>query len=374
MADLDLVRPRGGAREPGLSVRVRLTLSYAALVVIAGVLLLGVVALWLLRYIPDEAVYTREGRFVPNRTDIIRAFVPPATWAVLALLVVGVVGGWYLAGRVLRPLTMISEAARKAAAGSLSHRIAMPGPQDEFRELADVFDAMLTRIEGDVERQRRFAANASHELRTPLSVTRTLLEVAEAETSPDLPALLARLHGANDRAIALTEALLLLARVEARPPAPVPTDLSLAAEEAEELLHGLADARGVRIDVDADPVIVAGDQTLLSQLATNLLQNAIVHNVPEGGTVWIRAVADTDGGRLVVENTGRPIDPALVATLTEPFQRGAQRARGDGDGDTGSGLGLAIAASIVEALHGTLRLHARTGGGLRVEASFPLAR
>ncbi|WP_424937767.1 MULTISPECIES: sensor histidine kinase [Bacteria] len=372
MAEPDLARPRGDVREPGLSVRVRLTLSYAALVVIAGVLLLGVVALWLLRYIPEEAAYTTGGDPVPNRGDILRAFVPPATWTVLALLVGGIVGGWYLAGRVLRPLTMIGDAARKAAAGSLSHRIAMPGPQDEFRELADVFDAMLTRIEGDVERQRRFAANASHELRTPLSVTRTLLEVAEAETNPDLPALLARLHGANDRAIALTEALLLLARVEARPPTAVPTDLSLAAEEAEELLHNLADVHGIRIDIDADPVIVAGDQTLLNQLATNLLQNAIVHNASEGGIAWIRTVADADGGRLVVENTGRPIDPALVATLTEPFQRGAQRTRSDGD--TGSGLGLAIAASIVEALHGTLSLHARTGGGLRVEASFPLAR
>ncbi|MDR6866932.1 two-component system sensor histidine kinase VanS [Microbacterium resistens] len=375
MADPSVRFSRPAPRAPGLSVRVKLTLSYAALVIVAGVLLLGVVALYLLRYVPEENLYIgdpRGGSYAPNRGDLIRAFVPAVAWVLVALLLVGVVGGWFLAGRMLRPLTAIGDAARLAAAGSLTHRIGMPGRQDEFRELADVFDAMLARIEGDVERQRRFAANASHELRTPLSVTRTLLDVAEAEPDPDVPALLARLRGANDRAIDLTEALLLLARIDARPPKTEPVDLSLAAEEAAELLHGLAATRGVRIGTAIGPVAVRGDRALLTQLATNLLQNAIVHNLPLDGFASIAIVADAHRAWLIVENTGNAIDPAVLPTLVEPFQRGSQRTRGTAHGG-GSGLGLAIAASIVDALGGALVLHVRAEGGLRVEASFPLA-
>ncbi|MGY1812476.1 HAMP domain-containing protein, partial [Blastococcus sp. SYSU D00820] len=171
-------------RAAGPSVRLRLTLSYAGFLLLAGTLLLGVVWLFLLRYVPDGVIVTggsREGTpglFVPNRSDLQRAFVPKAAAALAFLLGFGLAGGWLLAGRMLAPLTRITDATRLAAQGSLAHRIRLPGPRDEFRELADAFDGMLARLEAHVAEQRRFAANASHELRTPLAISQTLLEVA----------------------------------------------------------------------------------------------------------------------------------------------------------------------------------------------------
>jgi len=369
--------PPRPVRAAGLSVRWRLTLSYVALVAIAGAVLLGVVALWLLRYLPDGTVYSTNPidgtSWAPNRSDIVRAFVPAASWALLALIVVSVLGGWILAGRVLRPLAIMADTARAVGDGDLSARIALPGRGDEFRRLADVFDGMLDRIQGDLERERRFAANASHELRTPLAITRAVLDVADADPDPDVPQLLVRLRAANERAIALTEALLLLARLDARPPARAPVDLSLAAEGAVELLHEVAAAHDVRLDAIGDPVIVRGDAALLDQLALNLVQNALVHNLPSGGSATVRTVSLGGQGALVVENTGEQLDPAMVATLVEPFQRGAGRTRDGAHGaHGGSGLGLAIAGSIVEVLGGSLVLTARPEGGLRVEATFPL--
>ena len=362
-------------RPPGLSARWRLTLSYVTLIAVAGAVLLGVVAIWLLRYIPEGTVYSSNPvdgtSWAPNRTDLIRAFVPAAGWALLALIAVGLIGGWFLAGRMLRPLTVIADTARTVGSGRLDARIHLPGNDDEFRQLADVFDTMLDRIQGDVERERRFAANASHELRTPLTISRALLEVADADPDADIPQLLARLRAANERAVALTEALLLLARLDARPPEKGPVDLALAAEGAVELLHDVASEHNVGLDVAGDPVVVAGDAALLDQLALNLVQNALVHNLPSGGEAWVRTVRLGGRGALIVSNTGARVDPALVATLAEPFQRGAARTREGEHG--GSGLGLAIAHSIVTALDGTLVLTARPDGGLHVEASFPVA-
>lgn len=366
--------PPRPVRAAGLSVRWRLTLSYVALVAIAGAVLLGVVALWLLRYIPDGPVYSSDPlsgeSWAPNRTDLIRAFVPAASGALLGLIGVSVLGGWILAGRVLRPLAIMADTARAVGDGDLGARIALPGGDDEFRRLADVFDGMLDRIQHDMERERRFAASASHELRTPLAITRALLDVADADPDPDVPQLLVRLRAANERAIALTEALLLLARLDARPPARVPVDLSLAAEGAVELLHEVAAAHDVRLDAVGDPVMVRGDAALLDQLALNLVQNALVHNLPSGGSATVRTLRLGGQGALVVENTGDRLDPAVVATLVEPFQRGAGRTRDGAHG--GSGLGLAIAGSIVDVLGGALELTARPEGGLRVEATFPL--
>ncbi|MBS1674551.1 MAG: HAMP domain-containing histidine kinase, partial [Actinobacteria bacterium] len=335
-------------------------------------------SLWLLRYVPTGVLYSTDPTgesWAPNRADLIRAFVPAAAWALLALVAVSVLGGWLLAGRVLRPLAMMADTARAVGEGDLSARIALPGSDDEFRRLSDVFDGMLDRIEQDIERERRFSANASHELRTPLAITRALIEVAEQDPDTDVPRLLRSLRTANERAIALTEALLLLARLDARPPERTPVDLSLAAEGAVELLHAPAATRAVTLEIDGDPVVVAGDAGLLDQLALNLVQNAIAHNLPSGGSAQVRTIAVGGRGMLMVENTGAPLDPAVVATLVEPFQRGARHARTDaGDANPGgSGLGLAIARSIVDALGGTLALTARDEGGLRVEAAFPLA-
>jgi two-component system, OmpR family, sensor histidine kinase VanS len=269
--------------------------------------------------------------------------------------------------RAADPLT---DATRLAATGSLSHRIRLPGRRDEFRELADAFDGMLARLEAHVAEQRRFAANASHELRTPLAVTQTLLDVARKDPDRDTRELVDQLHAVNTRAIDLTEALLLLTRADQRSFARVEVDLSLLAEEAAETLLPLAEARGLTIETSGDVAPVLGSPPLLLQLTTNLLHNAIVHNVPDGGTVWVSTSAGREGVTLTVENTGEELSPQLVSTLAEPFQRGTERIR---TGHAGVGLGLAIATSITEAHDGTLALAPRPAGGLRVTVQLPAA-
>ena len=204
-------------RAPGLSVRLKLTLSYAGFLMLAGALLLAAVWVFLLRYVPDRATLidasdnsTRD--VFPIRSNLLHVFAPRAAAVFAFLLVFGLVGGWILAGRMLGPVTRITDATRRAADGSLSHRIQLEGRNDEFRELADSFDAMLARLEVHVAEQRRFAANASHELRTPLAITHALLDVARNDPDRDTGELVDRLHVVNARAIDLTEALLLLSR------------------------------------------------------------------------------------------------------------------------------------------------------------------
>lgn len=363
-------------RPPGPSVRLRLTLSYAAFLFLAGALLLAVVWVFLLRYVPDGVIVTSArsdgipGLFVPNRSDLQRAFAPRAAAALAFLLVLGLAGGWFLAGRVLAPLTRITEATRAASTGSLSHRIALPGRSDEFRELADAFDGMLAQLEAHVGEQQRFAANASHELRTPLAITQTLLEVARKDPDLDPRELVDRLLAVNTRAIDLTEALLLLSRADQRSFARETVDLSLLAEEAAETLLPLAEEHRVDVRVTGGITPAVGSRALLLQLTTNLLHNAIAHNAPEGGTVWITTGTTAGTAVLTVENTGEVLAPELVATLAEPFVRGTERVRG---GSAGAGLGLAIADRITQAHRGTLSLAARPGGGLHVAARLPAA-
>jgi two-component system sensor histidine kinase VanS len=357
------------AREPGLSVRFKLTLSYAGFLMVAGGLLLAVVWLYLLRYVPPEAIQTIDG-FVPGRDDLVRAFVPAAAWAMLALLVFGLLGGWILAGRMLAPLARITKAARRAAAGSLSHRIELEGRQDEFRELADSFDAMLARLEAQVAEQQRFAANASHELRTPLAITQTLLDVAQNDPSRAGDELVQRLRAVNVRAIELTEALLVLSRTDQRSFTRAEVDLSLLAEEAAETLLPLAEKHGVTIVTSGDVATTIGSHALLLQLTTNLLHNAIVHNLADHGTVQVDTAVDPESAVLTIENTGEQLSPQLVSTLTEPFRRGSERIRTD---HAGVGLGLAIVASITRAHDGTLAIAPRPGGGLHVTVRLPVA-
>ena len=239
-------------RAPGLSVRVKLTLSYAGFLMVAGVLLLAVVWVFLLRYVPDGVGLYGPSGFIPSRSDLLRAFAPKAAIALALLLAFGLLGGWLLAGRMLAPLTRITDATRTAATGSLSHRIRLEGRQDEFRELADAFDSMLARLEAHIAEQQRFAANASHELRTPLAVTQTLLDVARNDPNRDNGELVERLHAVNTRAIDLTEALLLLSRADQRSFARDHVDLSLIAEEATEALLPFAEKRGITIETSGD--------------------------------------------------------------------------------------------------------------------------
>jgi two-component system sensor histidine kinase VanS len=357
-----------------LSVRLKLTLSYAGLLMAAGVLLLAAVWVFQLRYVPDAA-----GDFAPNRI-IIRgdalvavrllfgAFREAAAIALAFLLVFGLVGGWFLAGRMLAPLTRITEATRLAANGSLSHRIRLHGRRDEFRELADAFDAMLARLEAHVAEQRRFAANASHELRTPLAITQTLLDVARSDPNRDTGELVDRLQAVNTRAIDLSEALLLLSRAEQRSFTRECVDLSLIAEEATETLLPLAEKRGLTIETSGDLAPTIGSHALLLQLSTNLVHNAIVHNLPEQGAVWVTTSAHPTSVVLTVENTGEKLSPQVVSTLVEPFLRGTERIPTD---HAGVGLGLAIVKSITQAHDGTLTLTPRAGGGLCVTVRLP---
>ena len=307
-----------------MSVRLKLTLSYAGFLTVAGAVLLAVVWVVFVRDRPEVWIS-------PDGQDLgwyrlARDFAPAAAAVLAFLLAFGLVGGWLIAGRMLAPLTRITDATRTAATGSLSHRIQLEGRKDEFRELADSFDAMLARLEAHVAEQQRFAANASHELRTPLAVTQTLLDVARTDPDRDNGELVDRLHAVNTRAIDLTEALLLLSRADQRSYSEH-VDLSLIAEEATETLLPFAEKRGVSIETSGDATATLGSPALLLQMTTNLVHNAIVHNLADHGSVWITTASDPEGVVLTVENTGEKLTPQLAATFAEPFQRGGTRIR-----------------------------------------------
>ncbi|QKW08819.1 HAMP domain-containing histidine kinase [Streptomyces sp. NA04227] len=352
-------------RRPGLSVRLKLTLSYTGFVMVAGALML-VAGWWFLTRVKHVGLVFEPGYSL----SVVRDFAPIASTTMLFLLVFGLVGGWFLAGRMLAPLNRITHATRTAANGSLSHRIQLPGREDEFRELADAFDTMLVRLESHVAEQRRFAANASHELRTPLAISKSLIDVARTDPHHDTGELVERLHTVNTRAIDLTEALLLLSRAEQRAFTREHVDLSLMAEEATETLLPLAEKHGVTLETSGDIALTSGSPTLLLQLTTNLVQNAIVHNLPEGGHVWVHTGIRPHTVVFTVENTGEQLTPHLLSTLTEPFQRGTERVHTD---HAGVGLGLAIVKTITQAHDGTLTLTPRPTGGIRITVELPAA-
>jgi two-component system sensor histidine kinase VanS len=354
-------------RAPGLSIRLKLTLSYAGFLMLAGAALLAAGYFSLSRGVHPGVIF-----MVRSHADLLRDFAPIAAIVMTFLLVFGLLGGWILAGRMLAPLTRITDATRVAATGSLSHRIQLDGRRDEFRELADAFDAMLARLEAHVAEQQRFAANASHELRTPLAITQTLLEVARNDLNGDNGELVDRLHAVNTRAIDLTEALLLLSRADQHAFTRERIDLSLLAEEATETLLPLAEERGITMETSGEITPTVGSHALLLQLTTNVVHNAIVHNRPEQGTVWVTTSVHPKSVALTVENTGEELTPQVVATLAEPFLRGTKRVRTDHPG-VGVGLGLAIVKSITQAHDGTLTLTPRPAGGLRVTVQLPAA-
>ncbi|SBS74905.1 HAMP domain-containing sensor histidine kinase [uncultured Microbacterium sp.] len=355
------------ARARGLSVRVKLTLSYAGFLLIAGLALFAV-GILLLRFVPDGNLVLLEGGWAPNRRDLMDVFVRYATWALIALVAIGLVGGWFLAGRMLAPLARITTVARRTGQGALDERVALSGRGDELTDLADAFDAMLDRVQRTIDEERRFAANASHELRTPHAIIRTMVEVAQVDPEGrDADALLERIAVTNERAIASTEALLLLARA-GRGDAPTAA-VDLAAVAAEVIEDARDRASGIRIETALHPAPARANRALLTRAVANLVQNAIVHNLPNGGRMTVST--DTGGGAavLTVSNSGPVIDPAVAQTLTEPFVRGGGRARRPGD--DGVGLGLAIVASVVRASGGELEILAPAEGGLRVRVTLP---
>jgi two-component system sensor histidine kinase VanS len=390
MSRLSLARfvPRRMLHLPSRTVRLRLTLLYSGLFVISGVALLATTYLIFRSNTGVDLIVPRGSNGVSTNPDALRqvnrAYVTlvqrhrhglhqgliQSGIALAIMTIVSIVLGWLVAGRVLRPLRAMTATTRQISERNLDERLALSGPSDELKDLADTIDGLLERLQAHVAEQQRFAANASHELRTPLSLTQTLLELARKDPNRDRGELVDRLHEVNNRAIDLTEALLLLSRADQRSFALEPVDLSLIAEDATETLLPLAEKYGVTIETSGDITPTLGSQALLLQLTTNLVHNAIVHNLPRGGAVWVTTNVRPDGVMLTVENTGEMLTPQLVSTLVEPFQRGTQRIYTD---QAGVGLGLAIVRSITHAHDGTLTLTPRTAGGLRVTVELPCA-
>jgi len=400
------VRRFGRSIRPRLTVRVRLTLLYTGLFAACGMILVAITYGLLAGNLPDstatntgpdakskiestaELVDACQRMNDPDADPLLRSKCKAAyqegllagaesqraatlgqllryslaTLAAATLL--AAVAGWIVAGRVLRPVHRITAAARGASEDHLEARVALAGPRDELRELADTFDAMLDRLQAAFEDQRRFIANAGHELRTPLTVMRTAVDVVLAKPEPTRAELLGMggdVRAAVDHAHALIEALLTLARTDRGQLDREAVDLATVAEDAIDATP----PGSARLHAALGPAVTSGDPILLERLAANLVDNAVRYNVP-GGTVWI-STSTVDGRVLLtVDNTGPPVAPAAVGSLFEPFRRLRERT-----GDGGFGLGLAIVASIAAAHGGDARAGARPGGGLSVTVSLP---
>lgn len=360
---------------PRVSARLRLALSYAVFLVAAGVVsLVGVYIV--LKYVPNYPLTPanpRDGSIAASRGEILHSVVAVSGYILGALAVIGVSGGWVLAGWILRPLRRINEAAQIAATGRLDHRIRLSGRNDEFRQLADSFDHMLTRLDDAFATQERFAANASHELRTPLAVTETLLDVARRDPDgQDYPALIHRLSLTNARAIHLTEALLRLADANAITAVSEPVDLAAIVRDAVTDHTAEAARHDVTLDVRLTPAPTVGDAALLAQLAANLIQNAIRHN-QASGTARVSTHRGPDTVTLRVENTGAHYTQQAAAQLAEPFLRGTGRISVRGR-ERSHGLGLTLVSRITDVHDGTLTITARDSGGLAITATLPAGR
>jgi two-component system, OmpR family, sensor histidine kinase VanS len=375
-------------RLPAPTIRLRLTALYGGLFLVSGMVLLAIAYVLFRRASGSNLVVLPAARSRPNvhlqemaeraysssierNTDALHQGLFRSVIVLAIMTVLSIAFGYLVAGRVLRPLREMTATTRQISERNLSERLDLPGPRDELRDLADTIDGLLGRLEAHVAEQQRFAANASHELRTPLATTQALLDVARSDPDHDGDGeLIERLHAVNTRAIDLTEALLLLSRADQRSFHREEVDLSLIVEEAAETLLPLAEQHTVTIETSGDAVHAIGSQPLLLQLATNLLHNAIVHNLPDGGTVWVTTIVHPDSAQLTVENTGERLTQESLSTLTEPFLRGDERTHTD---RSGVGLGLAIVKSIAGAHDGTLTLTPRPAGGLRVTVEFPAA-
>ncbi|MBB6547952.1 signal transduction histidine kinase [Nonomuraea rubra] len=373
---------------PGkVSIRWRLTITYSALVfAAAAALLLSMYA------IVGTSIVTEWPELNTRGINAIDAAIAQDQWlqakeatvqnardqllqsAAMALVGVGILAliiGYFVADRAMRPVARMTATAKKLSESTLAHqRIGLEGPNDELKELADTFDAMLTRLNVAFDTQRRFVANASHELRTPLTINRTVLEIAlsDPEASQDLKALGRTLLEVNARNEKLIEGLLLLARSERELAVRKPLDVMEVAQTAVEQLVPFAEEHGVTVSTELVSAPTTGDPVLLERSVSNLLENAVKYNIPENGKVWIRTgMAD---GALVVQvaNTGQHVPAYEVNSLFEPFRRlHADRV----DSAKGSGLGLSIVRAVVQAHGGNVAAVPRDGGGLVVTIRLP---
>ena len=340
-----------------MTLRLRLTAIYALLFGACGALLLGLSS-WIVHRHVDRTLPAGFADRALAQLDAQFAL------ALGGMLLVSVALGYVVAGRVLAPLGRVTALARRVTQERMGERIAMGGPHDELRDLAETIDGMLDRLETAFDGQRRFVANASHELRTPLTVIRAEVEVALADpdaTPGDLRHMGEVVLEAADRTQALLDSLMVLARSQQALPRREPVDLASAARTAAAISAVEAAARGVDVALDVEPAPLLGDPPLVERLVANLVENAIRHNEPGG-----RVRVTTRPGLVRVENTGPAIAPEDVRRLAEPFER-LQR-----DSDRpGAGLGLSIVRAVADAHGARLELTPRVGGGLLAEVTFP---
>ncbi|WP_442790513.1 sensor histidine kinase [Nonomuraea sp. NBC_01738] len=373
---------------PGqVSIRWRLTLSYSVMFFTAAAVVLvslySIVGSTIEEQWPDlnmngvnaidAAIAQSQWRAAQRATvqTIRDALLQSSMLALVGIGIFALIVGYFVADRTLRPVSKMTATARKLSEGTLAHqRIDLQGPDDELKELADTFDAMLARLNVAFDTQRRFVANASHELRTPLTINRTVLEIALSDpaASEDLKTLGRTLLEVNARNEKLIEGLLLLARSERELAVRKPLDIKDVAETAVETVLPFAEEAGVSVVTELNPGATVGDPVLLERSVSNLLENAIKYNIPENGKVWIRT-GMVDGALVVqVANTGQHVPAYEVNSLFEPFRRlHADRV----DSAKGSGLGLSIVRAVVQAHGGNVTAVPRDGGGLVVTIRLP---
>ncbi len=378
------------ARLPRRTVRLRLTTLYAALFLASGTALLTITNLlarslpWFHSVVSPPGTGPRgAGAFRPATRDLVAQIAADHATALNQLLaesaialgimtVASVALGWLMAGRVLRPLRQMTAAARAISEDNLHQRLAVPGPDDELKDLGEVIDALLSRLDAAFTAQRDFVASASHELRTPLTLSRTVLQMALTGPRPTLAAYRATCHDlleANDQQEQLIEALLTLARSQRGLDRREHLDLGSITAGVLRTREPEAAGRGVTISTSISPAPVLGDARLLQRLAANLIDNTIRHNIP-CGQADIQVTAADGRPRLTIANTGPDIPADQVTRLLEPFQRLPATRSADADG---LGLGLSIVAAIAKAHHAALAVSPGPQGGLSIEISFPPA-
>ncbi|GAA3057535.1 HAMP domain-containing sensor histidine kinase [Streptomyces glomeratus] len=380
------------------TIRIRLTLLYGGMFLIAGILLLSIIYLFaahalnvgselpfkiLSGQVASDTCNFPSRPSASELNDAMNACVNEqrqhaldnllsrSLLALLGLAVIAFAFGYAMAGRVLSPLGRITRTARAVAGSDLSRRIELDGPDDELKELADTFDDMLERLQRAFTAQQRFVGNASHELRTPLAINRTLLEVhlSDPGAPVELQQLGKTLLATNERSEQLVEGLLLLARSDNQIVERKPVDLAEVASQAVDQVHAEAEAKGVEIRGERAPVVVQGNGVLLERIALNLVQNAVRYNIPEGGWVDVTTLIQHGQAVLVVANTG-PVVPAYeIDNLFEPFTRLRTERTGS---DKGVGLGLSIARSVARAHGGHISAEPREGGGLVMRVMLPI--
>ncbi len=308
----------------------------------------------------------------PNERDATLHALQAASVIALAVLAMASVGlGWLVSGRALRPVRSITEAARRASELRLGQRLALTGPDDEFKQLADTFDVMLERLDAAFTSQKRFVANAAHELRTPLTAMRTAIEVTLSKptrTPAELEAMAARVKRSVEQAEATIEALLTLATSELGPTAQESMDLATAAEDALDATHIAIDRRDITLDAELEPALARGDRVLLERMIFNLVENAVRHNTA-GGWIGVRTIQHADSAVFEIANTGPHISGEQIPTLFEPFARLEQRL----SSSDGVGLGLSIAQAIADVHSATITAQPRPDGGLDMSVTIPTA-